>query len=211
MTSITVEKFKHEELVNVLTHLPGVFIGITFTVLLLLKNYNAPFSHLLSYIIYSISFVTIYAASTIYHHTKNSDRKQILKKIDHACIYLFMGGCYTPFVIINMTESIRYWFLAFVWFLVIMGIIYKFLSKYRGNKLSLILYFAFGFLCFLAKSEMLDNIPTDSFLFLVYGGIFYSIGAIFYMLKNIPYHHAIWHILVLCGSTSHFFAVYGTY
>ncbi len=68
MTSITVEKFKHEELVNVLTHLPGVFIGITFTVLLLLKNYNAPFSHLLSYIIYSISFVTIYAASTIYHH-----------------------------------------------------------------------------------------------------------------------------------------------
>lgn len=211
MPSITVQQFKNEEFINVLTHAPGIFIGIIFSILLLLKLPSVGFDHLIGYLVYSTTFILIYLASTLYHNAKCSDKKQFLKKVDHACIYIFMAGCYTPFVLINMSEKTKYWFLAIVWSIAFLGVVYKFLSKYKGSKLSLLLYFGFSYMCFLAKDELLDNIPELSYNFLVYGGISYTIGALFYAAKKIPYHHGIWHILVLLGSSFHFYAVYKTY
>jgi hemolysin III len=211
MTSITVQKFKDEEFINVITHAPGILIGFIFSAFLLAKYPDVSASHIIGYSIYGLSFIIIYAASTIYHNAKCSDKKQFLKKVDHACIYIFMAGCYTPFVLINMNEGPKYWFLGLVWLIAIIGVIYKFFSKYKSSAFSLTLYFSFSYMCFLAKAELLDNIPQTSFDFLVYGGIFYTIGAIFYSMRKLPYHHGIWHILVLCGSGSHFYAIYSTY
>lgn len=213
MTNISVSDRKYAEFFNVLTHAPGVIIGVALLATLLAKYSDSPASHIAAYIIYGITFIMIYGISSIYHGVKSSNtrRKELLKKCDHACIFIFMGGCYTPFVIINMNESLRYWFLALVWGLVGVGIIYKFLSQYKGNFLSLALYLSFGFMSLLAKPQMLDNMPHESFMFLVYGGIAYTVGVIFYTVKKIPYHHAIWHLFVLAGSLSHFYAVYTTY
>jgi hemolysin III len=211
MTSITVQKFKDEEFVNVITHAPGILMGLIFSVILLAKFPTVDLNSLIGYFIYGLSFIFIYTASTIYHNTKCSDKKQFFKKVDHACIYIFMAGCYTPFVLINMNEGSKYWFLGLVWAIAVLGVIYKFLSKYKSSAFSLVLYFSFSYMCFLAKADLLDNIPQISFDFLVYGGVFYTIGAVFYSMRRLPYHHAIWHVLVLFGSASHFYAIYSTY
>ena len=207
MTSITIEKYKYEELINTLSHFPGIFLSIYAFYLLMLKFPTADIDHIVAYIIYTITFFMIYLASTIYHGTKNSDKKQFLKKVDHACIYIFIGGCYTPFVVINMDPAYKYWFLTFVWLIVIFGVIYKFLSKYKNSILSLSLYLGFGFLCLLAKNSLLDNIPSDAFKYLALGGAAYTIGAVFYAAKKIPYHHGIWHAFVLLGSISQMWAI----
>lgn len=211
MTQKTLHKFKDEEFINVLTHAPGIIFGLIFTGILLSRFETAQFSHILGYSVYGLSFILIYMASTFYHSSKCINKKQFLKKVDHACIYIFMAGCYTPFVLINMAESTKYWFLGFVWFIAFTGVAYKFLSSYKSSKFSLILYFSFSYMCFLAKDELLDNIPTLSFQFLVYGGVFYTVGAIFYSMRKLPYNHGIWHVLVLCGSASHFYAIFTTH
>ena len=211
MTSITVERFKHEELINVLTHIPGIILGVVFFFILVPKFPSSSIFEIVAYCLYIGTFLSVYTASTIYHGTKNSDYKQFLKKIDHACIYLFIGGCYSPFVIINMADNIKYWFFALVWILVCFGVIYKFLSKYKSTVLSLIFYFSLSFMCFLAKGPLLDKLPSETFKYLAYGGVLYTVGAFFYAVKRIPYHHAIWHILVLLASSCHFYAVYYTY
>ncbi len=211
MTSITIERYKHEELVNTISHFPGIFLSIYAFYLLMLKFPKAEFSHIVSYIIYCISFFMIYLASTLYHGTKSSDKKQFLKKVDHACIYIFMGGCYTPFVMINMQQEYKFWYLGLIWSIVVFGVIYKFLSQYKNSILSLSLYLAFGFLCLLAKESLLNHIPSEAFKFLALGGAAYTIGAVFYAAKKIPYHHGIWHIFVLLGSISQMWAINLTY
>ncbi len=210
MNSIYIETRKNEELVNVITHLPGVLFGVVATILLLLKSTNEPLSHMISYIVYGLTVVLIYGASSIYHNCKSDKIKDLFKKIDHACIYIFMAGCYTPFVIVNMEEPLKYYFLALVWTVAIVGVVYKFLSKYKNQYFSVALYLAFGFMCFGAKSQFLDLIPDLSFKFLVYGGVMYGIGVIFYLYRKIPYHHGIWHIFVILGSACHFYAIFRT-
>lgn len=211
MTSITLERYKNEELINTYTHIPGAALGILFIYLLFSKTDENSIAVITSYIVYSITFMMCFISSIIYHGVNhNSDLKQFLKKVDHSCIYIFIGGCYTPFVVINMTDTIKYWFLAFVWTIVLFGVIYKFASSYKNSKLSLILYFSFAFMCFLVWDDFLDKIPDLSFNFLVYGGVFYSIGAIFYAVRSIPYNHAFWHIFTILGAICHFYAVYTT-
>ncbi len=208
MTSITLEKFKYEERINVLTHLPGIFLGIVLYFFLISKTSDRGIEEFVGHTVYAISFVMIYLASTIYHGVKNSDLKQFFKRIDHACIYVYMAGCYTPFVLNNMIGEYKYHYLGFIWFIAVIGVLYKLVSKYRGSKLSLFLYFSFGLMCFLNWKSFLAQIPVESFIYLLVGGIAYAIGAGFYMAKNLPYHHGIWHIFVLLGSISHFYALY---
>ena len=208
MKELTLERYKHEEFFNTLTHFPGIILAPLFFTLLIMRFSFGELSHTVAYSVYGLSFLMIYTASTVYHGTKDQTKKQLDKKIDHACIYVFMGGCYTPFILINMEDHLKYWFLFVVWCLVTLGVIYKFLSKYKNKYFSLALYLGFGFMCFLAKNQLLDRIPEDSFWFLAYGGAAYTIGAIFYAASFIPYHHAIWHLLVLMGSSLHFYAIY---
>ena len=211
MMDITKQKLSREEFVNKFTHFPGVLLGILFLVLLLIKSNTQNTIHSISYAVYAISYILVFGASTIYHAQICDKRKSFFKKIAHASIYIFMAGCYTPLVLINMEESVRYPFLILVWVIATFGVLYKLFSKYKNRVQSTLLYFLFGYMCYLAKGSLLDQLPPASYDLLVYGGIVYSIGAIFYMLKFIPYHHAIWHVFVIGGSSLHFGAIYLTY
>jgi hemolysin III len=200
---------KKEEFVNVVTHAPGVVFGVIAILVLLTKEHQSFSPEIIfSYLIYGVSFISVFMASSLYHKTSPGPKKQILKKIDHATIYFFMGGCYTPFIMINMDPTYRYWFLGLVWTIVITGVAFKFLSKYKNNYFSVGLYLSFAFMCFIAKGPLLDRMPSTSFWLLAYGGIAYVSGTFFYLYNKLPYNHGIWHIFVLIGAACHFAAIY---
>lgn len=207
MSEISIELYPFEERVNVLTHFPGIIMGAAATIMLLLKPELSPIQ-ILGYLVYGVSFVALFCASSVYHFARPENHKQFFKKVDHAAIYVFMGGCYTPFVLINMQGPFKYPFLALVWTIVCTGVLYKFKSKYKKRGMSLALYLFFGFMCFLVKADFLDQIPAESFRALALGGAFYVTGVFFYVVRRIPYHHGIWHLFVLAGAACHFYAIY---
>jgi hemolysin III len=200
-----------EEFINVITHAPGVIFGVIAVFILLLKQ-NQSFGPgvIFGYVIYGVSFVSVFMASSLYHKAAPGKTKSIFKKIDHASIYFFMGGCYTPFIMINMDPNYRFWFLGLVWFIVLTGVAFKFLSKYKNNYFSVGLYLSFAFMCFIAKGPLLDRLPSISFDLLAYGGVAYVTGVFFYLYEKMPYNHGIWHIFVLIGAACHFAAIYLT-
>ena len=196
------------ERLNTLTHVPGIIMGFLVLIVLSLKPAES-FVHQMGYIIYAVTFILLFTASSIYHHTNGHERRKLLlKKIDHAAIYLFMGGCYTPFILVNMIGDYKIPFLILIWAITITGIVTKLFSKFKNPIVSVLLYVFFAFFCFVAKADFLDQIPRDCFMALCIGGGFYMSGIFFYLSEKLPHHHAIWHIFVLLGATSHFYAVY---
>ena len=198
-----------QEKINVITHFPGVLLGLVGLIYLLLKPTS--FTNKLSYLIYGLSLISIFIASSVYHQLKPGKAKAIFKKIDHAAIYFFMGGCYTPFILINMHNDYKLLFLMIIWALVLMGVLQKSFSFIKNKFFSVFLYVSFGFLCFAVKDSLLDQIPVQSFYLLVLGGVAYITGVFFYLMDKIPYNHGIWHIFVLIGAGSHYAAVYTTH
>lgn len=198
-----------EEIVNTLTHFPGIIFGFLALGALTYKFLeNGVVGHLLSYITYSISFILLFSASTIYHHVENGTKKLLFRKIDHSCIYIFMAGCYTPFIVINMASEHKYYFLILVWAIALLGVIQKFKMKFNNAILTVIPYLVFAYLCLLAKKQLIDVLPDLSFKLLLAGGIAYTTGVLFYVSKKIPYGHSIWHLFVLLGAVLHFGAIY---
>lgn len=198
-----------EEKFNVITHFPGVLLGLIGLVYLLLKPMGL--LEQVSYTIYGISFITIFMASSIYHKLEPGKAKALFKKIDHAAIYFFMGGCYTPFIIINMHNDYKMIFLFIIWCIVLLGVLQKSFSFIKNKFFSVFLYVSFGFLCFAVKDSLLDQIPSMSFNLLVAGGVCYMLGVVFYLADKIPYNHGIWHVFVLLGAGSHYAAIYTTH
>ena len=200
---------KIEEKLNTLTHAPGIIIGFVTLLLLTYKFLeNGIVSHLLSYITYSLTFILLFIASTVYHHTENGTNKLLMRRIDHSCIYIFMAGCYTHFVVINMDVSWKYYFLIFILLIALVGVIQKFKLKFNNAIFTVVPYLVFSYMCLLAKKELIDVLPQISFRFLLAGGICYTVGVIFYVFKKLKYNHSIWHIFVLGGAVLHFFAIY---
>jgi hemolysin III len=210
MTNQTIMQYtKREELLNVITHAPGILMGLLFTIALVIKySVSGNLAQLISFLVYGTSFIALFMASSLYHKSTNLKRKAILKKIDHSCIYIFMAGCYTPFIINNMVVSWKYWFLLLVWSIATTGVIFKCISKFKNIYFSVFLYLAFAYMCFLAKKDLLDVLPSQAFELLALGGFFYTLGAVFYVAKKMRYHHAIWHVFVLVGAGLHFLAIY---
>lgn len=196
-----------EEEVSFITHMPGVFLGLVLTITLLLKP-DSNIIHRFSYLIYGVTFMLIFAASALFHRAKPGPKKQYLKKVDHACIYLFMAGCYTPFVVIKMLPTYQVYFLISVWLIALFGVGYKMISSNENRFISLSLYFAFGLMCFFAYNDLLAQLSSLSFNLLAVGGAIYVLGVFFYLLNIIPFNHGIWHIFVLLGAITQFFAIY---
>lgn len=198
-----------EEKIHTLTHIPGIILGLVILIFFIIKSsLSVSAFSFIGEFIYGFSFFILFCASSAYHYSTDLQKKLLLKKIDHSCIFLFMAGCYTPFILNNMTVDWKYFFLAFVWMIAIAGVFYKFKLKQKNIFFSVSLYMIFAYMCFLAKKDLLDMIPAQAFKNLLIGGIFYTIGAFFYVLKKVKYHHAIWHILVIIGAAFHFMAVY---
>ncbi|HKJ48598.1 MAG TPA: hemolysin III family protein [Christiangramia sp.] len=198
-----------EERLNILSHGIGFGLSILALILLILKARKfGDQEHLVSFTIFGASMVLVYAASTFYHSAKASRLRIRLNILDHAAIYILIAGTYTPFALVTLEGTAGITILWIVWVMALVGVILKLFYAGRYQLLSTILYVAMGWLIIFAINPLIENLSTEGIWWLFGGGIFYTIGAILFMLNRIPYNHAIFHIFVLLGTFAHFVSIY---
>lgn len=199
---------KKEELYNVVTHGLGIVLAIgAFIFLLLFDQEKSPYSTL-GIVIYAVSMLFLYIASTLYHAISHEKWKTIFRKLDHIGIYLLIAGTYTPVTLISLVNRNGWLLFIIVWGIALLGTVLKIFFTGKYEKISLLLYLAMGWLIIFDIQNVIELQSTFGLTLLGLGGLFYTSGTIFYALEKIPYNHAIWHCFVLGGSVSHFLFIF---
>lgn len=198
-----------EERLNVLTHGFGLVLSfVAFPFLVMKSQEFTEFWQQASFIIYGLSLIILYAASTFYHAAKNPKRRRKLNIFDHAAIYVLIAGSYTPFLLAGLQSNVGWYMFIFVWIFALIGVILKLFFTGKFDKLSTAMYLVMGWQAVFVVKPMMVSLPKFSLYGIVLGGIFYTVGAIFYSIEKIKFNHAIFHVFVLLGSLAHFAAVY---
>lgn len=200
-----------EEFANSLSHAIGVIAGVVGLIFMLAHaRSELTLVQLTGITIYGSSIIVLFLASTLYHSSKTSVWRKRFKMADHCAIYTLIAGTYTPLMLISLQSDNALNVLTAIWCLAIGGIVFKTLFIGRFKQFSLVLYLIMGWLCIAVMKDLITNMSGLTFGLLLGGGLFYSLGVIFYANKKIPYNHAIWHLFVLAGAFSHFFCIYLT-
>ncbi|MCF1438991.1 MAG: hemolysin III family protein [Shewanella sp.] len=202
---------KKEELANAISHGIGVVLGIIGLIASVIKGWH----HLngvqmFGLILYNSSIILLFFCSTLYHSIHLPEWRSRLKLADHCAIYLLIAGTYTPLMLISLKTVQADLVLAAIWILALAGIVFKLMFLHRFKGLSLAIYLLMGWLCVTVMSQLTANLSSSGFNLLLAGGLFYSVGVIFYVVKAIPFNHAIWHLFVLMGAFSHWLCIYLT-
>lgn len=210
--------FKIKDPGSAVTHFIGMLMAMFAAVPLLIKAAREPDCiHLIALAIFIVSMILLYAASTTYHTLDLSERtNKILKKIDHMMIFILIAGTYTPICLITLKGPVGYGLLALVWGIAIVGIVIKGFWIYCPKWFSSVLYIAMGWVCVLAFTQIMNALPRAAFLWLLAGGIIYTIGGVIYALKLPIFNskhknfgsHEIFHLFVMGGSFCHFIVMY---
>lgn len=199
-----------EELLNVITHGAGILFSITALILMLVfAGKNGSVWQIVSASIYGSTMVILYLASTLFHAAKNPRVKHKLNIFDHASIYLLIAGTYTPFLLVTLRGPWGWSLFGVIWGLAIIGIILKLFFIYKYRVLSTIAYVLMGWAIIIAVKPLTEKLETEGLWLLLSGGFSYSIGAVLYLWKKLPYNHAIFHVFVLGGTVTHWAAVFG--
>lgn len=197
-----------EELANTLTHGFGLVLSVAgFVGLVILAILNGNPFLIIGCVVYGLSLIVLYTASTIYHGTSAPELKRVLKIVDHCCIYLLIAGSYTPFGIVIANGTLGQSLLAAIWAFAVVGILVKLFLRERFPAISVTSYLVMGWLGVFAVQPMLETLGMVPVMLAVAGGVSYSLGVVFFAWHRIPYNHAIFHIFVLAGSILHYVAV----
>jgi hemolysin III len=157
--------------------------------------------------VYGVSLIALFLASTLYHSLHASPHRHIFKLLDHCAIYLLIAGTYTPFLLVAMRTDTGWWLFGAIWSLATAGVLTKLWFRHRYPRLSLISYLLMGWLVVIAAPQVAAAIGNGGMAWLIAGGLCYTLGAAFYVAKQMSYSHAIWHLFVLAGGVCHFLAV----
>jgi hemolysin III len=197
-----------EEKLNALTHGIGAVLGVAALILLIKYNaHKTPWS-LFSVIVYGISIIVLFTASTLYHSVIKEKQKHIFRIIDHISIYVLIAGTYTPVCLITLDQSFGWPMFWVVWGIALFGVVLKIFFTGRFELFSTLLYLVMGWLIVFDFTSLSEGIGSDGILFLFAGGLSYTIGIIFYAIQKIPYNHVIWHLFVLAGAVFHFLMIF---
>ena len=198
-----------EELLNVITHGFGLLLSIAALALLVVyaSIYHTVW-HIVSYAIYGASLVILYTASTVYHASKNPKIRLRLNVFDHSSIYVLIAGTYTPFLLVTLRGAWGWSMFGVIWGIALIGIILKLFYTGRFDKISTMAYVLMGWLMLVGIYPLVQNLALGGLIWLLAGGIFYTVGAVFYMQNRLTFNHAIFHVFVLLGSISHFISVF---
>ena len=193
---------------NSISHLIGTIAAIVgFFVLMYIAVQQGDPWKLASFSIYGATLVVLYLFSTLYHSFKGR-WKTIFQKFDHIAIYLLIAGTYTPFTLVTLPDSLGWTIFAIIWGLAMIGIVIDLLPQKGHRILPLVIYLMMGWLVVLVIGPLTQNLPSIGFELLIAGGMFYTMGVLFYVLGNKhKLAHGIWHLFVLAGSVSHFITV----
>lgn len=199
----------YEEIANSITHGIGALLSVAALTLLLTYAYlSQDLSRLLSYAIYGSSLVLLFLASTLYHAISHEKLKSLFKLLDHCAIYLLIAGTYTPLMLLTINDNLGLSMLVLIWSIALAGILFKLKYKHRFKWLSLASYIGMGAISLIIIHKLMQVLDPNGICLLALGGVIYLIGVYFYVEKKIPFNHAIWHVFVLAGATSHFFMIF---
>ena len=203
---------------SAITHFIGMIMAIFAAIPLLIKAAHEPGKvYIISLTIYIVSLILLYAASTTYHSFDFSEKiNTILKKIDHMMIFVLIAGSYTPICLLVLDQPTGIILLGIVWTIAIVGILLKAFWVFCPKWVSSVLYIGMGWTCVLAFTQILNNMSRPAFLWLLAGGIIYTIGGVIYALKLPIFDsrhknfgtHEIFHLFVMAGSACHFVVMY---
>ena len=200
---------KKEEIAHVITH--GIGTILSLFALIALTTYSILYGNgwqITSVILFGFTMLFMYISSTIVHSLPQGKWKDIFQIIDHASIYLFIAGTYTPFLLVHLREQIGWTLLFIIWGIALIGVVFKVFFVKRFLILSTLIYILMGWLIVIVWEPLQAAVHENGINLLIIGGMFYTVGTIFYMIRSIPYHHVIWHLFVLAGSTFHFLAIF---
>jgi hemolysin III len=198
-----------EEIAHSVIH--GIGIVLAIAALAVLTSYASAFGtarHIVSCSIYGATLIILYSASTLYHSIQHRTAKKILRIFDHSAIFLLIAGSYTPFLLISMGGALGWSFFGIIWGLAALGITLQLHLIKKHKILVVLLYIAMGWSVITVIKPLVAAIPTIGLVFLIVGGLAYTLGTIFYAWNRLPYNHAIWHGFVLAGSIFHFFSIF---
>jgi hemolysin III len=197
-----------EETVNALTHGLGALLSLGgLVVLVVMASLHGDAWHIVSCSIYGFTLVLLFSSSTLYHSFRSQRVKHIFRIIDHASIYLLIAGTYTPFVLVNLRGRWGWSLFGVIWGLALAGIVFQIFFVSRFRLVQTMIYLAMGWMVVIAIKPLFMHVPRLGLLWLLFGGLCYTVGAVFYLWKKLPYHHAVWHLFVLGGSVCHYFAI----
>lgn len=203
---------KGEEIANSITHGIGIlFSVVALTILLVFAITKRSPLAITAFSIYGLGSICLYTSSTLYHSFKKESLKRLFRIFDHSSIFIYIAGTYTPIALLALTGYWRIGILAGAWVIAISGIVYKAISMTKLKKqkiVSLLIYIGMGWISVIAFKPMTEVVSIEFFYWLLAGGLVYTVGALIYAVKKIPFNHAIWHGFVLAGSVVHFLAIF---
>lgn len=194
---------------NSITHLVGSIAAIIgLVVLIVTASRQGDLLSILSVTIYGTTLVMLYVFSTL-NHSLRGKAKKVFQKLDFLSIYLLIAGTYTPITLITLRETFGWFIFGLVWGLAILGIALELLPHKENRNISLVIYLIMGWVIMIAIKPLIQALGMAGFSWLLLGGIFYTVGVIFYVYdERFKHFHGIWHICVLAGSTIQYFTVF---
>lgn len=200
---------KREELIHAVTHGVGAMLSIVALILLIIfAAMDGDPWQIISGIIFGTTMLLMYLSSTIVHSLPRGKWKDIFQIFDHSSIYLFIAGSYTPFLLVHLRGDAGWTLFAIIWGIALIGIVLKIFFVKKFVILSTLFYVFMGWLIIFVWNPLTNIMHGSGLTLLVIGGLFYTIGAVFFLWRGCPYHHAVWHLFVLAGSGFHFFAIF---
>lgn len=197
-----------EEIANSITHGLGALLAVVGSAILVVAAVrHGTAVHVVGSVVFGSSLVSLYSISVLYHASRDPGAKRLLRRLDHAAIFLLIAGSYTPFTLVTLRGPWGWSILAVVWGLAVIGLFSEGALRRRGVGYAVGLYLVLGWVAVAAIKPLVAALPRTALLLLLAEGLVYSCGTIFYMTRRIRHHHAWWHIAVLAGSALHYFAV----
>jgi hemolysin III len=193
---------------NVLSHLIAAVLALLgAAVLVVLAALRADVWKVVSFAIYGATLVLAYSVSTLYHSLRGR-AKRIFRKLDHQAVYLLIAGSYTPFCLVTLRGPWGWSLFGIVWALAVLGMLQEFRRNEDARVLSVVLYVVMGWVALVAVAPLLEALGPVGFAWVAAGGVFYTVGIVFYAFdEKFPYWHGIWHLFVVAGSATHYFAI----
>jgi len=197
-----------EEMANSITHGVGIILAVAgLGVLTAFASVFGNVWHIVSASVFGGMLIFLYTASTLYHSARVPRVKTLLQALDHCAIFLLIAGTYTPFTLVSLHGPWGWSLFGVIWGLALLGIVFEMTPFRRYRAVSMGLYLGMGWSILAAINPMLAHVPFGGLVLLLAGGLAYTLGTGFYVLRRLRYHHAVWHVFVLTGSILHFFAI----
>ena len=197
-----------DERLNSYSHLLGAVLASAGAIVLIVlaAGQGNPWK-IVSFSVYGAMLLLLYLFSALYHSLRGR-AKDVFRKLDHYAIYLLIAGTYTPFTLVTLHGAWGWSLFGMIWGMAVLGIVVDSLPQGQRRILPVVIYLAMGWLVLVALKPLLNALPLSGFAWLLAGGVFYTVGIVFYALERwIKHGHGIWHLFVLAGSACHYFAI----